>query len=536
MIILISSILTAALSGQEKKDNLPCDEPDSLIPSDAGVFIKVAKISKAIEFINSRKNYYNFSDLLLKKAKWIKTLKDRTKIDLLNTKSLKEIGIDADKALYLASLGYDKNESDTIIFIPVIDKKNFPFSFIKFLKRINDDKASPDLNPAISAYKGTRVFQIPNKIFFTVIDDYFVLTSSGSILTNIIDLKTDGCSSALSTNHAYRDYRTGIESSSESNILSIFIKKEFLENKVKAADTNDAGENIRAKRSDLNFIKYVSLGLENDSDDLSFKANISINKDDPAGAVILNALTTGLFENALFADNPTGYHFLSIDMNMINEYFTSMADKNDGAYRKYSGILDTDNNLNFLKDTPLPCSKSFMNIILKKPEKSGEMDNFIVYIPMKECGNIKRTLKNLKNQVQKTHPEEGAFGEERINGNYSFWFKNSGNSKTYFLEFQGDFYAGNNPDFIKTVLNSGDKNSAGTNNDFIKRIDKNTFLVSYTQFDDDSFLKAILMMLVYNNSSELYQLISKTGNIFLTGKKAGDALIFNLRLKMLNNK
>jgi hypothetical protein len=187
---LISLMLSAALTGQEKKDSaISCREPDSLIPSNAEIFIKVEKISKAFDFINSGKYSYNLADLILKKVKWIKLLKDKTNIDLLNTRSLKDIGIDADRSLYITGFGYDKNETDSVIFLPVIDKKNFPSNFVKFLKLINDDKSGPDLNPALSTYKGVKVYQVPNKIFFAVIEEYFVLTSSGGILSNIIDMK-----------------------------------------------------------------------------------------------------------------------------------------------------------------------------------------------------------------------------------------------------------------------------------------------------------------------------------------------------------
>jgi hypothetical protein len=533
---LISFFISTALVGEEKKDTaMLCSEPDSLTPSSAEIFIKVTKISKVIDFINSRKDSYNLGNLLIKNVNWIKVLKDKTKIDILNLKTLKDIGIDIDKALYMTSLGYEKNEPDSIIFLPVTDKKNFPSNFIKFLKIINEDNNNPDLNPAISTYKDTRVFQIPNKIFFAVIDDHFVLTSSGKLLTNIIDMKINGCDSALSMNPIYKAYKSKSETSNDSNLINVFFKKEFLDNKYKAAEPKDAGKGIQAKKANLNFINYISLSLDNETDDLSLRGVVSINKNDPTGDLLLNVMTTGLFENGLFADNPAGYHFLSIDINRINEYFSTMTDKNDSAYKAYAGIMNPDSKMNFLKDAVLPCSKSFINIIFKKPGTAGEIDNFIVYIPMKECGDIKKTLKNFKNQTEKNHPEEGTFGEEKIDGHDSFWFKNGSNSKIYILEYKGNLYAGNDVEFIKSVLDLPDKNSMDIKNDFIKRIDKNTFLVSYTQFDDESFIKAILMMVAYNNNSDLYQFIRKTGSIYLTGKKIDNDLIFNLGLKMLHN-
>jgi hypothetical protein len=313
------------------------------------------------------------------------------------------------------------------------------------------------------------------------------------------------------------------------------IKKEFLENRDRKANPGDAAKDINAKNTDFNFIKYISLSLDDDADYISFRGNISVNREDPAGDMLLNVLTTGLFENALFADNPSGYHFLSIDLSRMNEYFNEKAGKNKSAYRTFSRMFIPDNNPGFLEEAVLPCSKSFINIILKKPRTPGEMDNFIVYVPMNECGDIEKTFEIIKKETERNHPGKGNFGEEKIDGHESFWFKN-GSSKINILEHNGDIYAGNNADFIAAVLNSAGKKSKDINNDFIKRIDKNSFLVSYTQFDDESFIKAILMMLAYNSNAELYQFIGKTGSIYLTGQKNDNDLLFHLRLKMLRSK
>ncbi len=338
IIMLMSFLISTALIGEEKKDNpASCSEPESLTPSNAALFFKVTKISKAVDFLNSKKDSNNIGGLLQKNIKWIKLLKDKTNIDLLNTKSLKEIGIDVNKALYLTSFGYEKTEPDSIFFIPITDKKNFPYNFVKFLKVINEDKTNPDLNPAISTYKDIRVFQIPNKIFFAVIDDYFVLTSSGNALTNIIDIKTKGCDASLSANPFYKDYKTKSEFNSESNIFNIYIKKEFLDNTYKAAQRKESEiSELSAQKPNFNFINYISLSLDSEADELSFRGALSVNKEDPSGDLILNVLTAGLFENALFAENPTGYHFISIDMNRLNDHFKAMTDKNDSAYKAYA--------------------------------------------------------------------------------------------------------------------------------------------------------------------------------------------------------
>ncbi|MBN2403563.1 MAG: hypothetical protein JXN64_14390 [Spirochaetes bacterium] len=535
IITLTSLIIATALRGDENRNNpTQCIEPENFTPSTAALFIEISSISKAVDFLNAEKDSHNIGNVLTKNIKWIKELKDKTGVDVLNTKSLKNIGIDINKALYITGFGYKKNEPKSVFFLPIIDKKNFPINFVKLLKIINDDKTNPDINPAISTYKDIRVFQIPNKIFFAVIDNYFILASSGNALTDIIDIKTQGCETSLAANPLFKDYKSKSDINIESSILKIFIRKEYLDNTYETVQGKEIKKDLQAAKPNLNFIDYISLSLDSETDEVSFMGRLSVNKEDPYGDLLIKVFTTDLFENALFAENPTGYHFLSIDVNKINEHFKAMTDKNDSAYKAYTEIMKPGRNTHFLKDAVLPCSKSFFNIIFQKPKTASEMDNFIVYIPMEECGDIKKTLKNLQKELENNHTEEGTFGEEKIDGHNSFWFKNSSHYKINILGYKGNIYAGNDIGLLKEVLKSSEKKSPDIKNDFTKRIDKNTFLISYTQFDDESFLKAVLMMLAYNNT-DLYGFISKIESINLTGKKIDNDLMLNLRLKMLRS-
>ena len=230
-ILLTFIFISTILIGEEKIDSTSkCGSPDSLIPQNTGLIIKVPKISQAVDFLNS-KNNYNLGNLLKNNIKWIKLLKDKTSIDLLAVKTLKDIGIDVEKAFYLTSYGYEKNEPDSIIFLPVTDKKKFPYNFIKFIKLINDNKNNLDLNPAVSMYKDVRVFQIPGKIFFAVLDNYFVLTSSGEALSSVIDMKKGGCVSSLTADQVYLDYKS--KSEINNDIFQCFCKKRIFSKNIK---------------------------------------------------------------------------------------------------------------------------------------------------------------------------------------------------------------------------------------------------------------------------------------------------------------
>lgn len=566
IIIIIAILVSSAITGEEK-NNSKCGIPDTLTPSSATLFLKVPKVAKIIDFLNSKKEYYGLGNSIFKYDSWIKQLKDKGNIDILSLKNLKEAGIDVNNAWYIASIDSDKNVPEAVHFVPITDKKNFPFTFIKLLKKLFDKKENLDLNPAISPYKGIKVFQIMNDTFFTVIDNYFILTSSGNILKQIIDLKINGCEASLSMDPLYNDYKIKSENNLESNIITVYIKKEFVErsfdtiqkrhtrketaklnktqietaesdiNKDNSIIVNDPPQvQASPQKTKLDFIKYLSFRFDSTANEISLTGALSVNKNDQTGDLLIRTISTGLFEKALFAENPTGYLFLSIDIKSIFKHLEDMSKKDADAKKAYSKWTISPDGKNILEDIILPCDKSFINIFSKKPDKIGEMDSFVVFIMMEDCGKIEATMKKIQKEIKNKYTADGEFGEEKVNGYNLFWFKNDPKIRIYILEHKGNFYAANNSDFLKTVIETKDKRSSDIQKEFIKKIDRNTFLVSFTQFSDDSFLKAIFMMLTYNQNPGLYNFINKIENLNLTGKKVNNDLIFNYSIKMLPEK
>jgi hypothetical protein len=532
LIFMLALLISIPLAGEDIKDiSAMISEPDNLIPDSAMIFIKLKNIQNTLDFLNEKKEYYNIGKVFPEFERQIKLVKEKTGVDLLNTKSLKDAGIDINKSVYIAAFKEGEKSNETVIFIPVTDKKNFPFAFIKLLKKTSTDPNNPDLNPAISTYKNTRVFQISKDIFFTVIDDYFVLTRSGNTLSAVIDLQVKDKLNSLATDTLYKDYKTKFEASSESNIACIFIKKSILDRDKKASLQNDTG-NIEEQKTSYNYINYLSLCVDSEPDVISFTGNLSVNRDDPAGDFLLQAITTGLLNKALFAENPTGFHFISLDLEKIKNYLDQSADKNSDLFRQYGKFQNSNTGKNIFKDTALPCSKSFLNVIFMKSKNAGQMDNMVLYIPMKECGKIELTVKKIKDEIKKRHTAEGTFGEEKINGTNSFWFRDDSGNKFNIFEFNGNLYAGNDVEALKKVLDVKDKFFPDIKNGFIKNTDDNTFLLSYTRFDEESFFKAVLMMLAFNKNPGLYGFIGKMESINLIGKKIDNDISLNLNIRM----
>ena len=74
LVMLMSFLISTALIGEEKKYNSPlCSDPESLTPSNAALFFKVTKISKAVDFLNSKRDSNNIGSLLQKNIKWMRS-------------------------------------------------------------------------------------------------------------------------------------------------------------------------------------------------------------------------------------------------------------------------------------------------------------------------------------------------------------------------------------------------------------------------------------------------------------------------------
>jgi hypothetical protein len=532
LIILLAVFISLPLASEVITNNISAqNDPDSLIPKSVSFLVKINKIQNAVKFINEKKNYFNINKLFPDLEKQILVFKEKTGTDLLDSKSLKDAGIDISRPLYLAAIDNAEKNYEALTFIPITDTKNFAINFIKLLKKSSLNPGNPELNPAISSYKNIRVFQVSGNIFFTVIDDYFVMARSGNILSAVIDLKVKDNDASLAADAVYKEYKNKSGVSTDSNIISFFAQKSLFEKDKKQLQENIESE-VPAKKSNFGYMKYLTLDLNSETNEFSLISNLSVNKEDPIGNLLLQVITSGLTEKAQFAENPTGYHFLSLDLEKIKNYLDQAAAKGDVSVRQYEKFQNSEAGKNILKEIVLPCSKSFFNIIFTKSKNPGQMDNTVVFISMKECSEIEPTLKKIKEELKKRHNNDDTFGEEKINDVNSFWIKDNNGNRFNVLEYKGNLYAGNNTETLKNAMNVKDKFFPDIKNDFIKKADKNTFLISYTNLDDESFFKAALMMITFNQNPGLYTFISKIENITLIGKKIDTDINLNFTVKM----
>ena len=182
----------------------------------------------------------------------------------------------------------------------------------------------------------------------------------------------------------------------------------------------------------------------------------------------------------------------------------------------------------------LPCFGGIINLAVKKATTTDDFDNFILYLPMRECSISGMFLKKVRWIAKNIFGrEKGRFGEEKIDKVDSFWFIDGRGIKINFLEVNKKICLGNNINLIKTMIRNKDKNCSDINNGSIKKVDKNTFLFMYTIFDNESFLKAVLELIVYNIDPKLNNLIDKISTIKLIGKKHENYFTFDFNVIMV---
>ncbi|MBN2042074.1 MAG: hypothetical protein JW864_18705 [Spirochaetes bacterium] len=516
------------------------------------IFMELTNIPKTIELLNKDSHFSSIADSLFAYKKKTLEFKNSTGIDLLNNESLKKAGFDINRAAYMSVYYKHNRKSENTFYLPVLSPKIAALNFVKLIKRLNKDNPEADLNPAVNTYKNFKVYQIQPDIFYTFIDGYFILTASGDSIKAVIDLHSEDSKLSLSEDPYYIDFKNKKETDN-SEILTIFLKpgssgpenqanitkKDQPENiqknsDGKSGDITDYPENPGKKENSLP-VNYITVCLKGTTDNITVLITTSTNKENEDAKQFADMIITGLAGKHIKDEQITGYHFLSFDFFKLNNYCKDHH-QNTGICRLYNAILKSINLDNFLreKDT-MPCPQSFVNIILRKSDTPGEMDHFLVFIPMNECEIFDDLLENITDNLEIKYPGDLS-GKERIDDVNSFWFITDDNNKINILEYNKDLYIGNNIDFIKKSLKSDNFDLSGTKDSFYKEMDEKTFLFSNSKFDEESFLKALLIMMAFKENPELSPIISRIYNISLTGKKNDFDYNLILQLNFIDDK
>ncbi|MDY6935991.1 MAG: hypothetical protein SVZ03_17455 [Spirochaetota bacterium] len=547
------------VSGDEEPvAGIGSSELDEITPASAILFVRVSGLDKTIGIVSYIFNNIIFNDYSVGVTQWVNTFKRKTDIDIYDVQSVRKAGIDTKRPLALACLKGKGESEDMLIFLP-IKSDNFYLKFIKIIQRANTNRSDIDLDPIIASYKRHRVGQVLKDIFFTTVDDYFILTSSGGSIKRIIDLKAGETNEiSIVDDPLYKAYKGRIERISDINI---FLKREFVKeyiynkdvggNKYKTSslkekafikkqyisetEKTDTGQREFPKRgqikkeSKLDSINYIGLSLKIESTEIDIKVDLGMNNESLYAKTLKEILKIGMAGRALYVENPLVYYYSSIDTKVLQSIWKR---GNNVMSDGYDLTLFTKNIThsfgidltNYFVSYPI----DFYNFVIEKSKLDKGFDNYIIFYPLQDKSENSKLWKSIKKEMDKKYRKTGRFGEEG-GGIDSFWYKSLHGNKMNFVAIDRGFCIGNNLQFLYSTINTIEKNICDMNYRQFKKVDNQTFFVSYVKFDEGNQFKQILMLLT-SSKPALYRLINRMRSVFVIGKRVDSNLSFDMRI------
>lgn len=514
-------------------------DTESLLPEDAGIFIKTKKISHLLKTIN-----YASSVLLdaegrkafnEKRAEFRKT----TGIDYLNGESLKRSGIDIERPISFVSYEKDNNLDVMAFLVPVINEKEFPLKFVEIVRKIRGDNDA-DIYPVITDYRGSALYQMHKDIFITTIAGYAVIASTGDLVKKIIDRRGESTGSLI-LNSDYSDY---IIKKKNLYDVNVFISRKFLADLMESVPGSGAytytediesereyllarsieGEdntNLREVSSQGGGIKeslgYAAAGFGFDANRLQVHTSVKLNQSGMYGELAGGFLKTGLIGSMLSVNEADASVFLSLDLKFLDEFCKSGSEE-CLQYNEMKQSFKAETGLDFSSEF-LPHYSGIINIVSAESGLTDGPGSFVVFLPMNSASGSRSVWTKLKNGAKARYSAAGRFSEEKIDGAEAFRFTvEKGNYAYVFYDSRGIF-AGNNSDLIKQSL-KGRFLKDEQNKERLGKIanDSTYFMLNIKK---NNFLKSMAMMRAAGNP--LYAgPLSKIGEIFIYCEKRGD--------------
>lgn len=541
-------------------------DPAELVPSNAILYIHTAPLVKATDSLGYIMKNFLTGATSQKVDKWREDFKLKTGVDLLDAGSLGGAGVDVGRSAGMAYLAGSSNEEKIIIMIPVLDEKKFPRAFVEIMKKYNRDKPAADFGPAVTPYKNRPVYRMLKDVFFCTVDGYLLLAPSEKILHGIMDMRSGKGTDSLSSDRFFADFRGKMK---KENDLSVFMKKSFIseigkrkvkkdmeKDREKKEDAPDPrGEQDRKKSEgppqgmrekgiaglragEMELVEYIAVGLRKEDKGVTIELGTSLDRENVSTRVMERLFKTGIPEKLLVVENPLAYYYLSLDLRAVTELCASpdkSLQKSCLDFNKQLEKAGKSSGLDF-KTEVLPYFDGFLNLVMRKSRYSRTMDNYVLLIPINNKSRSGELWKKFKKAARKNNETEGSFGEEKIDNVPSFWYKDKKGNKISVLAFDKGIYVGNNVEFLRSTMTGEKSLLKDVGVECIRKLDAGTFLVSYIRFEDESYLKTVLMLLTYKTSPELSRFFSRMGEMSVIGKRDGTFYSLCVTLKLAEDK
>jgi hypothetical protein len=510
--------------------------PADLVASTAVLYAETSEIGKSLPVAR----YFIKNFLPEKKQKevsdWSAEFRKKTGVDPLDELSLSKAGVDISRSVCFAYLESGEQSERILIFIPVKNEKTFPLKFVDILKKYNKDKPGADLSPAVTKYKNSAVYQVQKDVFFTSINGYLAVASSGALLHGLIDRNREGTDEApaatLASDPLFKSFRSRLPG---CNDLNVFFKKGFMEGRLRAPGKGAGQAQVPGE---LEFMEYLALGVKKEGSGVSLQFGVSFERKSREADVFMKLLAPVKPDRFLPAEGALSYHYISFDLKALSDLCTGADGKSlrmCSEYGKFISAVEKETGLALERDF-IPYFRGYVNVAARKALTAGTMDNFVVYIPMTDEGKAVSLWKGLRSAVKEKYSGEESFGEEKIDAVPSFWFKDKKEIKISFIAFNKGLYAGNNMEFLRTAMSGSPGLPDIPVIECAKAQDAAVVLLSYLKIDSESYLKALLMLLTYNVNPHLYGLVNRIDYLSVVGKREDNYFSLNLTTTLLPDK
>ncbi|MCP4129652.1 MAG: hypothetical protein GY754_01430 [bacterium] len=555
--VLLLMVLVFSITGSTNEKRTP----ESIIPQSATLFIKSANIERVLKSLNYA--IRNLMDAqkkqeLLQERDSFKTL---TGIDFLNAKSLQAAGIDTKRSVGFAYFKKDGAKERMMFAVPVLDAANFPLKFVDIIKKGNK-KPGRDLNPVITPHKSGKVYQVESDMFFTGTGGHLVLSSSGELIKEVIDITTEN-KNAFSADSMYRDY---LGKAKHDYDINFFAKQEFIVealmsgmqkmNRRKRPPRRRRGPNEnyrgmnepvnesftnsssyqpvqyspqpRKQASPFDIVDYASAGIAVKSNRLLLNLAAKFNAKDPTVDMILSIVKSGGAGKALSPANPSAYSYTAVDL----KYLENLCKKGPSPvcmyYNQFKMQLNTELGINASKDF-IPYYTGIVNIVIGQTISPSGIPNLVVYLPMTSAKKTKILWTKARRGLQKKYKKTSGFGDKKIGRNRAFWFADEKGLKIYILYNNKGIYLGSDAKLLKSALSYKKIKSGKGKKLLVSKMVKNLFFLAYIK--RNSFIGNLLAAKAAQTPGG-GGLTNSIGDIYLMAGKNGKLLSIDVDIEV----
>ncbi len=446
-------------------------------------------------------------------------MKKQSGIDVLNVNSLKKAGIQTDGPLSLSA--YQVGDSrNYLLIVPVTGGKSFPNTFTKIIQRVNKGR-DLDLDPVITRYNRFAAYQILNDIFYTADDDYFILSSSGALLKQAMDLSAGEKSTASLADDP--EFSRLLSCAGTSGDMLVFTRKGLPWN-IFVRDQRDAPATEAGDvASDISFSGAV---ISSRSDSLDATVLLSFS-DTPSGKNMLNALKP--VKDAVYPllDEANFSAFLALNVTSLYDYCDN-GGKNGTlcpVIRPCLAFLDNILGLN-ISGGLLPLSGGMVSLQTARTKEPGKSDSILLYAskdPAVPASGITRAIRE---------ELKGGDGESRgtktLGEDEWFWKLDQQGNRVYIFGGETGLFIVNNTALASGVLAEKRHGMKELRGDFAGDRE-NIFFLTKLNVRDESFIKTILLLSIYNSHRRLFNIAGLLDTVTMAGSVKDCAVIIDLR-------